>query len=64
MLTALPWGMQESGAREEQGCVRAGRSDTGKPPSVASDEEGARGHQEGKKEAGGKIRAAKPQEWR
>ena len=29
MLTALPWGMQESGAREEQGCVRAGRSDTG-----------------------------------
>ena len=42
-LTALPGGMQESGAGILQGGVRDGGSDTRKAPSMAADKEGARG---------------------
>ena len=39
-LTALPWGMQESGARELQVDARAGGSDGRKAPSAAANEAG------------------------
>ena len=43
MLTASSWGTQESGARALQWGVRSGRSDTRKPPSTATNEEGSLG---------------------
>ena len=43
-LTASPWGTQESGAGAVQGDARAGRSNTGKSPSLAANEEGVQGH--------------------
>ena len=45
-LTASPWGTQESGAGGLQGGARAVWSDTGKAPSAAANEEGARGRHE------------------
>ena len=52
LLTALPWGMQESGARALRGDARAGGSDSGKGTSGTADEEGTRGCHGGKKEQG------------
>ena len=65
-LTATPWGTQDSGAGAVHGGTRVSRGDTGKSPSAATDEAGARAamgrgrRRGGKGEAGGKIRAAKP----
>ena len=42
-LTTLPWGTQESGAGGLQGGARAGGSNTGKAPSAAANNKGARG---------------------
>ena len=53
-LTAPPWVMKESGTGAVQGGVRDGRSNTGKSPSAAADEAGARGRHGARPAQGGK----------
>ena len=66
--TDTPWGTQDSGAGAIHGDARAGGGNTKKASSATADDAGARGRhgarpvQRGKMEAGGKIKAAKPQE--
>ena len=43
MCMATSWGTQESGGGVLHGEAQSGRGDTGKSPSVAADEGGARG---------------------
>ena len=53
-LTALPWGMQESGARGLRVAARAGKSDGRKAPSATSDKAGTRGRHGAGQEQGAK----------
>ena len=54
MLTASPWGMQESSTGGLQGGARDSGRDTEKSPSTAADEEGARGRHGARPGQGGK----------
>ena len=55
MLTAMPWGTQDSGEGALHGGMRDGGGDTRKSPSVAADEAGAQGrHGEGPAQRGKK----------